>query len=212
MSVGNYFCRRRGGFVELSQRAEQAEDGSSSVGELYESTFRLVTSWTSRPVTQLLERRAGVGLGPIQHVALRQVARAGPLKLGRLAALTGMTASNASKVVAELVDAGLVRREVPDDDRRVTLLEVTAEGLAALDAFGRAGGEMLGERLASFAPGEVDDLRRLLGRLADLVEAWGAHLVEVGEAGDVGAAADEQGDRPRSRTRGGAAARTVEES
>jgi DNA-binding MarR family transcriptional regulator len=198
--------------VELSQRAEQDGRGSSSVADLYESTFRLVSSWTARPVTQMLSRRAGVGLGPIQHVALRQVARAGPLKLGQLAGLTGMTASNASKVVADLVDAGLVRREVPDDDRRVTLLEVTADGLDALDALGRAGGEMLGERLASFAPEEVDDLRRLLGRLADLVEAWGAQLVEVGEAGGVGAAADAQGDRPRSRTRGGTAARNVEES
>ena len=51
--------------------------------------------------------RAGRARAPGQQGVLRQAHRAGPLKLGRLAALTGMTASNASKVVTDLVDTGL---------------------------------------------------------------------------------------------------------
>jgi DNA-binding MarR family transcriptional regulator len=184
------------------------------VAALYDSTFRLVSSWTGRSVTQLLARRADVGLGPIQYAVLRQVARSGPLKLGRLAALAGMTASNASKVVAELVEAGMVRRDVPDDDRRVTLLQVTGEGRDALDALALAGGEMLGERLASFSPGEVDTLRRLLDRLADEVESWGVALAEGTEGAGAADAGEERGDRRRPPTRGGGrtAARTVEET
>ena len=176
--------------------AEREGDDRSALDELYDSTFSLVSSWTARTVTQLLYARAGISMGPGQHVVLRQAHRAGPLKLGRLAALTGMTASNASKVVTDLVDTGLVRRQVPDDDRRVTLLQVTDEGRRVLAHLERTGGEMLGERLTSFAPEEVDDLRRLLGRLADEVESWGAQLVEGGD-----------GDN-----RGGTAARPVEES
>lgn len=198
--------------MRQSHRGEADGGGRTPVAELYDSTFRLVSSWTTRTVTQLLYARAGIGIGPIQHVVLRQAQAAGPLKLGRLAALTGMTASNASKVVTDLVDAGMLRREVPDDDRRVTLLQVTAEGRGALVALERVGGEMLGERLASFTPVEVDDLRHLLSRLADEVESWGAQLVEGGDGGIVGDPGDEQGDRPRSLTRGGTAARTVEES
>ena len=198
--------------MRQSHRGEADGGGRTPVAELYDSTFRLVSSWTTRTVTQLLYARAGIGIGPIQHVVLRQAQAAGPLKLGRLAALTGMTASNASKVVTDLVDAGMLRREVPDDDRRVTLLQVTAEGRGALVALERTGGEMLGERLASFTPVEVDDLRHLLSRLADEVESWGAQLVEGGDGGIVGDPGDEQGDRPRSLTRGGTAARTVEES
>ena len=198
--------------MRQSHRGQADGGGRTPVAELYDSTFRLVSSWTTRTVTQLLYARAGIGIGPIQHVVLRQAQAAGPLKLGRLAALTGMTASNASKVVTDLVDAGMLRREVPDDDRRVTLLQVPAEGRGALVALERVGGEMLGERLASFTPVEVDDLRHLLSRLADEVESWGAQLVEGGDGGIVGDPGDEQGDRPRSLTRGGTAARTVEES
>ncbi|HKH05939.1 MAG TPA: MarR family transcriptional regulator [Acidimicrobiales bacterium] len=198
--------------MKQSHRGEADGGGRTPVAELYDSTFRLVSSWTTRTVTQLLYARAGIGIGPIQHVVLRQAQAAGPLKLGRLAALTGMTASNASKVVTDLVDAGMLRREVPDDDRRVTLLQVTAKGRGALVALERVGGEMLGERLASFTPVEVDDLRRLLSRLADEVESWGAQLVEGGDGGIVDDPGDEQGDRRRSRTRGGTAALTVEES
>ena len=200
-------------------RGEQvvAHDGAA-VGDLFDALARLTFSWAARPVARLYLDRAGVPIEPTHHVVLRYIGVSGPLRLSDLAALANMTPSNASKVVADLVDAGLVSRRIPRDDRRVTLLELTGEGGGALGRLQETGSAMLAERLSSFSPEEVDDLRGLLGRLADEVEAWTSTLSREpgdgpgdGPGGSVGPAPARAG-RSITRTGGGSSAATQEES
>ena len=177
----------------------------SDVAGVFDSLFRLTFLWAARPVTRLYLERAAVGVEPTHHLVLRAIAGSGPLRLGQVAVRAGMTPSNASKVVAELVDGGLVSRRVPRDDRRVTLLELTEAGAYVVGRMEQVGAEMLGERLADFAPDEVAELRRLLAELADRVEAWTATLHRDPGNG-------QPADRPGDHGRGGPPGEPKEDS
>ncbi|GAA1718456.1 MarR family transcriptional regulator [Isoptericola hypogeus] len=65
--------------------------------------------------------RAGLG-------ALHLLTRCGRVQLGDVAAKLRVDVSVASRQVSALVDAGLVRRTIDDDDRRARTLELTDAG------------------------------------------------------------------------------------
>ena len=142
------------------------------MADLFEATMRLAASWTAPQVLRSYVGRSDAGIQPGQYQTLRTVGAAGPIRLGDLAAATTMTPSNASKIVAELVDMGLVTRTVPRTDRRVTLIELTAAGQRAVELLDQVGRDMLNERLTEFSPEEVEDLARLLSRLARATSGW----------------------------------------
>lgn len=73
------------------------------------------------------------GLSPARLSALSVVVFAGPLSLGELAAAEQVRPPTMSRLVAALVDAGLVEREPDPADGRVTRLRPTAEGRRILD-------------------------------------------------------------------------------
>lgn len=158
-----------------------ADDGTISVRDevdrpelitIYDALFRLSTTWSSRSVTQLYDGIAGRPFGPVQHLVLRMIRTHAPVRLGDVAARSNMTPSNASKVVAELVDEGLVERRTPGDDRRVTILDVTAEGESLATRLEHVGARMLGERLRGFDGGEIERLADLLDRLSGEIDNW----------------------------------------
>lgn len=157
--------------------------GDEVLSDLFGATMRLAASWMTPAVLRSYLARADAGVAPSQYQTLRLVAALGPVRLRDLAEATSMTASNASKIVAELVGAGMVTRTVPASDRRVTLLEATPTGRRAVQHLDRVGQDMLRERLSDFTSAEVDTLARLLGRLADATAGW-AHTLEDGAAGD----------------------------
>ena len=142
------------------------------MAELFEATMRLAASWTAPQVLRDYVARSGAGIQPGQYQTLRTVGASGPIRLGDLAAATAMTPGNASKIVAELVEAGLVTRTVPRTDRRVTLIELTEDGRTAVTRLDDIGRAMLNERLSEFSPAEVDSLAELLVRLADATTGW----------------------------------------
>lgn len=59
---------------------------------------------------------------------LRMLQRCGPVQLGDVAARLRVDLSVASRQVSHLVDEGLVRRTVDDDDRRARTVELTEDG------------------------------------------------------------------------------------
>lgn len=149
------------------------------VARLFGATLHLTWSWMSPSVVRNYLQRANLGLGTSQYQALVVIAGSAPVRLREVASGARMTASNASKIVTELVDAGLVTRRVPSTDRRVTLLEPTAAGRAAVENLERVGRLMLAERLEGFEASEVDLLGRLLERLAAATDGWTRSLEPV---------------------------------
>jgi DNA-binding MarR family transcriptional regulator len=80
-----------------------------------------------------LRRHELAGLTPTQLSALATVEKAGPLRLGDLAAAEGIAPSTLTRLVTALEEAGHVRRYAVPEDARASVLHITQEGRAALD-------------------------------------------------------------------------------
>ena len=71
---------------------------------------------------------AGSELTPSQITILFTVVRLGPLGLSELAAIEGINPTMLSRMVAQLCQLGLIRRESRADDRRAATVTATAAG------------------------------------------------------------------------------------
>jgi DNA-binding MarR family transcriptional regulator len=87
--------------------------------------LRVVLGKLSR---RLRATKASAGLTPTQLSVLFEVVRARSVGVGELAAREGINPTLLSRVIGQLSDAGLVRRETDPDDRRSALVVSTAAG------------------------------------------------------------------------------------
>jgi DNA-binding MarR family transcriptional regulator len=117
-----------------------------------------------------IDRMALMVLGTLSHC--------GPSRLTAIAERTGFDPSTVSRQVADLEKAGLLIREPDPDDRRAVQLHATEDGLALMKRLGE-GRRRRVERLLSDWPAEdVENLGRLLGRLNESTEKYGAQNAE----------------------------------
>jgi DNA-binding MarR family transcriptional regulator len=77
---------------------------------------------------RLRATKASAGLTPTQLSVLFEVVRARSIGVGELAAREGINPTLLSRVIGQLCDAGLVRRETDPADRRSALVVSTAAG------------------------------------------------------------------------------------
>src|SRR6266487_4071797 len=82
---------------------------------------------------------AEVPLDRAAVVILRQLAEAGPVRSGELAARLEVEAPHVSRQVQRLQQAGYVDRVPDPDDRRAQLIELTPAGRAASDRIRQVG-------------------------------------------------------------------------
>ncbi|MGH2872861.1 MAG: MarR family winged helix-turn-helix transcriptional regulator [Solirubrobacteraceae bacterium] len=71
---------------------------------------------------------AALGLTPTRISVLLTVVREGPIRLSALAESEGLNPTMLSRVISDLVDAGLVLRTCDDGDRRAAWAEATPAG------------------------------------------------------------------------------------
>lgn len=91
-------------------------------------------------------------LSSSQASTLASVDALGPVRLGDLAGHEGVTAPTQSRLVGSLERQGLLRRMPDPEDRRATLLAITAQGRRQLE-------QLRGERSA-FLVGQIGTLTR----------------------------------------------------
>ncbi len=84
-------------------------------------------------LSRRLRRHELAGLTPTQLSALATVEKAGPLRLGDLAAAEGIAPSTLTRLVTALEDAGYVQRYAVPGDARASTLQVTPDGRGVLD-------------------------------------------------------------------------------
>ncbi len=96
----------------------------------------------------------------------------GAMSMGHLAEILDVSLSNASGLIDRLEDRGLVERVRVPDDRRVVLVQTTAEGRAAL-----ARADVLKDELLQSILARLDEPR--LARVAAALEDVTASAVEV---------------------------------
>jgi DNA-binding MarR family transcriptional regulator len=83
-------------------------------------------------LSRRLRRHELAGLTPTQLAALATVERAGPMRLGDLAAAEGIAPSTLTRLVTALEDSGYVRRFADPSDARASTLAITPRGQDAL--------------------------------------------------------------------------------
>jgi DNA-binding MarR family transcriptional regulator len=114
------------------------------------------------------------GLTPARVSALLNVDRHGSLRLAELAAAEGLNPTMLSRMVADLVEAGLLERSSDPDDRRSAWVSATAAGHRLAQQMRRQRTEAVESALAGLRPAErraIDQALPALETLADLLPA-----------------------------------------
>jgi DNA-binding MarR family transcriptional regulator len=123
--------------------------------------------------TVAAELRAAGELPAPAHFGLLTMLSAQPRTLTELAALQGVSLPTMSNSITAMVQRGWVRRTAPGRDRRVIIIEVTANGKGALERVGRCAELHLAEFLS---PLDGDARRRLQSGLGVLRKVFGKQL------------------------------------
>jgi DNA-binding MarR family transcriptional regulator len=138
-----------------------AESGAIDVTRLRVALARL---------SRRMRRHALAGLTPTQLAALSTVERAGPLRLGDLAAAEGIAPSTLTRMVAALEDLGYVRRDADPRDARASTLAITPKGHDTLEWLREDGTALLTQWLTLLAPDQRAALAAALPALESLAE------------------------------------------
>ncbi len=113
----------------------------------------------------MLADRSGVPLTPGTLRILGLVLEHGPLDLSRLAERSMLAPNALSRHVKALEAQAYVVREALPDDRRVSVVSVTAEGRDAVRRYLRVNDRMMAGSLAGWTDDELDALAWALERL-----------------------------------------------
>src|SRR6201997_727574 len=127
----------------ISPSAAGVSTMDTEAGEIDVTRLRVALARLSRR----MRRHQLAGLTPTQLAALSTVERAGPLRLGDLAAAEGIAPSTLTRMVAFLEDLGYVRRDADPRDARASTLAITPNGHDTLERLREEGTALLTEWL-----------------------------------------------------------------
>jgi DNA-binding MarR family transcriptional regulator len=115
-------------------------------------------------------QRVDMSVTLTQLSAMATLRKHGPISAGELAALERVQPPSMTKVLANLEERGLVRRDVHPTDRRQAVLAITSAGEELLESERRSRDLWLTRRLATLSPDERGLLQRVLPILDKLAE------------------------------------------
>jgi DNA-binding MarR family transcriptional regulator len=116
-----------------------------------------------------LRQETDPGITPSLLSALSSIDREGRLTVGELCAIEQVQPPTMTRLVASLVDTGLVRRESDLSDRRIAWLSCTPDGARLLSRGRRKKEAFLVRRLRDLDPEERELLERAVPVLERLV-------------------------------------------
>jgi DNA-binding MarR family transcriptional regulator len=131
--------------------------------------LRVVAGRLSRRLRQT-DAADAAGLTPARVSALLNVERNGPMRLSVLATAEGLNPTMLSRMVADLVDAGLLERNSDPDDRRSAWVEATADGRQLAERMRRQRTQAVENALEQLEPGDRGAIEHSLSALEALVE------------------------------------------
>ncbi len=113
---------------------------------------------------------AAAGLTPTKISVLLSVVRNGRVRLSALAASESLNPTMLSRVIADLVEAGLLTRTCDDGDRRAAWVEATPAGRKLAERMRRERTDALNQALAGLSAGERELIEQALPALEGLAE------------------------------------------
>lgn len=134
--------------------------------------MRIRRSQSRRTIGRLLEQHLGgqLNFADISVAdALQELAEAGEQKptIGRMAKRLGIEPSRASRMTAAAIRAGLVRRIASQSDGRRSHVELTGEGLKALEMVRRFRMRFFAQLMSDWSDRDCAEFGRLLIRFTD---------------------------------------------
>jgi DNA-binding MarR family transcriptional regulator len=128
-----------------------------------------------RYIGRLAISRVGAGL-ELSHLDLlslvRRLAWQQEVTVGALAEQMRLDHSRVSRVVADLVKRGVLRREASQEDARRTLVTLTQEGVAWLDRMNEVKHEVIGQILADWSHKDLELFGSLYDRFVEGFEQY----------------------------------------
>jgi len=116
-----------------------------------------------------LRQQAEPGLSPSLLSALSSIDRAGAMTIGELSAVEQVQPPTMTRIVAALVEAGLVVREPDSADGRVAWVRVTPKGAKLLQRSRKRKDVYLAKQLRALEPHELAVLDEATGILERLI-------------------------------------------
>jgi DNA-binding MarR family transcriptional regulator len=132
--------------------------------------LRMVIGRLSRRLRTTAASR-DAGLSPTAISLLLTVARTGPVRLSELAEAEGINPTMLSRVVAGMVQDGLLERSSDEGDRRAAWVEVTGAGRKLAQRMRRERTSAVNEALEALSETERRHIERALPALEALAEA-----------------------------------------
>ena len=140
--------------------------------ELHEALVDIVSAMNRPRRDEMMVREAGISLDRALFPLLVGIERRGPIGIVDLADGVGRDYTTVSRQVAQLESLGLVKRRAGAADHRVRLAFVTHKGKTMTDAVDRAR-ESIGRTIfAAWNKRDVDELARLMRKLADAMNGY----------------------------------------
>lgn len=128
-----------------------------------------------RYIGRLAINRVGAGL-ELSHLDLlslvRRLAHSQEVTVGALAEQMRLDHSRVSRVVADLVKRGVLRREASQEDARRTLVALTDEGIAWLDRMNTVKYEVIGQILTDWSHEDLELFSSLYDRFVEGFEQY----------------------------------------
>jgi DNA-binding MarR family transcriptional regulator len=118
-----------------------------------------------------LRQQAEQGLTPSLLMALSSIERHGRITMGELCAVEQIQPPSMTRIVAALVEAGLVARDPDPADRRIAWVSATPEGVRLLQRTRRRKEAYLSKRLRSLDGHDLAVLEEAIPILEGLVES-----------------------------------------
>jgi DNA-binding MarR family transcriptional regulator len=115
-------------------------------------------------------QRVDMSVTLTQLSAMATLQKKGAMSAGELANCERVQPPSMTKVLANLEERGLVRRDVHPTDRRQAIIAITDDGIALLDSERRSRDAWLTRRLATLTPEERALLQRVVPILDKLAE------------------------------------------
>jgi DNA-binding MarR family transcriptional regulator len=110
------------------------------------------------------------GITPTRLSALMTLKKCGPLRPGDLAARLSISAASASRLIDVLIEGEWIRREPDPDDRRASLISLSAHGEEALEKLRREGTGELAAGIEALPPDQRESLAAALPALVALAD------------------------------------------
>jgi DNA-binding MarR family transcriptional regulator len=141
-----------------------------TIRDLLSYRLHVVANLLSRGAAMRYRREFGVSLWEWRTIAL--LGAQAPLSLNELAAAAGLDKSQMSRVVAGLVERGLVARGADETDGRGVRLALTRNGEKLGEGLIRAAAERNDAFLGCLSPSERECLEAALKKLGDQARAF----------------------------------------